>query len=234
MWHTASAAARRWVASAATFVALLGSLAAAWHAYERYLHHLHVYEQELRHARFVLRSSACAATGSQEGDAAHLSSRTKRYVDCDGALEALNGPTPPSRAIGSVLDEWTVCGEGRCAQAAQWGLEVLHAVRGAAPVVGALLVWMLAYRAWFGHQQRQARSSGLAPLDADASNYFGHRCLWAPGSEWELNAGGDHILAMAGPRVTESLRKRKVGTGAGIAPALKHDPRDADVPDYAL
>ena len=111
--------------------------------------------------------------------------------------------------MGSVLDEWTICGEGRCSQLGECALNALQTARGAAPVVGALMLWMLAHRLWFGHRQRRARSEGLAPLDAGAHAYAGHNCLWAPGSEWELSAGGDHILAMAGSRAAAVLRQRR-------------------------
>lgn len=228
MWHVAGAAARRWVGSAMTLLAFVGSLATAWHVYERYLHHLHGYEQELRHARFVLQSNACAVSANPSDNSAHFSSRTKRYVDCDGALEALNGPLPASRAMGSVLDEWTICGEGRCAQLGEWALDTLRTVRGAAPVVAALILWMLAHRLWFGHRQSQARSGGLAPLDAGAHAYAGHHCLWAPGSEWELSAGGDHMMAMAGPQVAATLHRRRVNSDMHAVSEIKDCTAESD------
>jgi len=221
-WSVTRGPVVHWFTSTVSALGCVGSLTAMWHAYERYLHHLHAFEQERIHARFVLTSNACADQ-HRAGDSMHSGSRTKRYVDCDGALEALNGAAPSSRAMGSVLDEWSVCGEGRCAQLVTVALEMLQTMRSAAPVIAVLLLWMLAHWIWFGFRQRRLRLGGMAPLYAGDGYHGEHRCLWAPDNEWDLSGGGDHMLAMAGARSARSLRRRRA---LGDASARRQDERE--------
>ena len=78
-WSVTRGPVVHWFTSTVSALGCVGSLTAMWHAYERYLHHLHAFEQERIHARFVLTSNACADQ-HRAGDSMHSGSRNATSI----------------------------------------------------------------------------------------------------------------------------------------------------------
>ena len=178
------------------------------HFYQRFLHYKFEEEEILRQARVVVESSLCTSLGEGNGGG--------KFANCAGARETLNSPMPTANAFARAAEDWSLCGEKRCARLAEFVMDCVRPILFLVPFASIALFLACANWYFWGSQHRYYKARGLSVLDVGRDS--GHMCLGAEGCDVQLytskleNLGGQsHTLKARSPSAVMATCKGVLG-----------------------